>query len=806
MDQPKIPTLKDSQKPQVKIKGLAAGLSFLDRMKQFRKKDMALMLAGLGTLLMAPLAEHFMMAPESGDGSTMGPGLGGRGAGGLFGSGSSPYETTSGLAPGGAIGGGSDVITPLNVRDPSALVMGPGAQQQPPAGSLAPQTPPPSSAKEPDLKDALANAAARAADAATRRTPLPVPKPGITGSGLRGLGAVSGGSSAGAGLSPISSQGLAPKGAAGSRSLSDVRPPSNYKGVARGPGSGSSADRLKQAAGNAADIFNRGGGSAGGALEQAAAQAMPGGGNAFGGGNGGAGTADKGPGGNNNGGSKSVGESLEFLRQKQEMEKALDLKWKMKEKRAMFPLELQQEAAKTIVMKGVVEPLASTFGDLLKSGFGSGQKSIIYCTEGTPGEYAPETYGIDSTNCLKLAKDGGGQIPTPRPCKCRNAKIGGSPAGKQDASGNTVGTPQAEPPVSSETRTGATKLSETCGVMKFGDLQGADLKAAQNLKTQAGSVLTAYNAVIGGESGCGAGKVTPDDSAAGRHKKAIELMGEALKNLGEQVGKAGEYKEPGEVAKAAEALEAAKTKMDEANKSLTTAVGDPPTTPDAYFAATRSWAFSEPRKWDADAVAAYKPAKDELGTRQKAHQVLIEAQAGLELAAKDGGTTSKAVALAKAQKAIQAALDNIESAGNAEEAARKAKEASAAADAALKKPLPTLDKYQSAAFSTKAQTVNSTAQSANGSVAGAAQAIEAARTAHKKWVEEGSRSDARQPVDQAIQDASGKVKEMNRAVVGGEKEVAGEGRPEKPAVAGILKDEQTYRADVDAKRKANAPR
>ena len=75
MDQPKIPTLKDSQKPQVKIKGLAAGLSLFDRLKQFKKKDLALILAGLGTLFMAPLAEHFMMAPEGGDASTMGPGI-----------------------------------------------------------------------------------------------------------------------------------------------------------------------------------------------------------------------------------------------------------------------------------------------------------------------------------------------------------------------------------------------------------------------------------------------------------------------------------------------------------------------------------------------------------------------------------------------------------------------------------------------------------------------------------------------------------------------------------------------------------
>ncbi len=193
---------------------------------------------------------------------------------------------------------------------------------------------------------------------------------------------MSGGSSAGAGLAPISATN-APNRAAGSNSLSDVRPLSNYKGVARGPGSGSSGDALKKAAGNAADIFNRGGGSAAGNLETAAAQQMPGGG-AFGGaGGGGAGGSDKGPGGNNNGGSKSVGESLDFLRQKSEQEKAIDLKWKMKEKRAMFPLELGQEAAKTAVMKGVVEPLSGMFGDLIKNQFG-GTTTKIVCDSGGP--------------------------------------------------------------------------------------------------------------------------------------------------------------------------------------------------------------------------------------------------------------------------------------------------------------------------------------------------------------------------------------------------------------------------------------
>ena len=191
MDQkPKIPTLKDSQKPQVRIKGLASRLSLVERLKQFKKKDLAFILAGLGVLFMAPLAEHFMMSPENADSGAFKPGWGFQAAG-SFGAGGSPYESgVNGMAPGSFAGGG-DVITPLSARDPSSLIMGPGAMAQPAATST---TPPALSAKENnDWKDALANAAVKGASAATKSASLPVPKPSLTNAGLRGLGVASGG-------------------------------------------------------------------------------------------------------------------------------------------------------------------------------------------------------------------------------------------------------------------------------------------------------------------------------------------------------------------------------------------------------------------------------------------------------------------------------------------------------------------------------------------------------------------------------------------------------------------------------------
>ena len=234
---------------------------------------------------MAPLVEHFMMSPETGDGK-LGAGFSERG-GGTFGSGSSPYEGT-GLAPGGVVGGGGDVITPLNVRDPSALVMGPGATQQAPATPVAAPAAPPTDGK---WNDAIA-AGKAAASAATKRASLPVPKIPLSAAGLRGLGAAAGGSGPSSTLAPISA-GNVPNKAAGGDSTGNVRG-GGVKGVARGPGSGSSGsmEALKKAAAAAGTDFNRTG-SAASALESAASRNMGEGTGGSAGAGGGGGKEDK---------------------------------------------------------------------------------------------------------------------------------------------------------------------------------------------------------------------------------------------------------------------------------------------------------------------------------------------------------------------------------------------------------------------------------------------------------------------------------------------------------------------------------
>ncbi len=384
--QPKIPTLKDAQKPQVKIKGMGAGLTLFDRLKQFKKKDLAFILAGLGTLFMAPLAEHFMMAPENGDMSAGFRGPGGGSGSNLFGSGSSPYENgNNSIAQGGAIGGSGDIITPLNVRDPSALVMGPGGTQQPPAGSAAPAVAPPTApAEKTDYRDALAGAASRAASAAVKKAPLPVPKIALGGSGgLRGLGAASGGSSSGSGsLGPINSGNLGQAGTGGG-GLNLVRSNPNFRGAAGPRGnSPTGLDGTKKAGANAGDAFSRTGSALGG-LNQAASEQIPTGGQGFGGGGqGGAGANDKPGGGAGAAGSKSVGESLAFIEAKERMMENLKLEF---EKRKLKDPELLLYGIRNDSLKAMA---AEATKMLTKSALGlfadaAGGKKTIQCGTGS---------------------------------------------------------------------------------------------------------------------------------------------------------------------------------------------------------------------------------------------------------------------------------------------------------------------------------------------------------------------------------------------------------------------------------------
>ena len=342
---PAIPNLKEPPRPQVKIKGLStAQTTLVERLKAFKKKDLAFILAGLGVLFMAPLAEHFLMSPETGESGAFKEGWGFRG-GGEFGKGGSPYEGgLSGLAPGTVAGSGSDVITPLNVRDPSSLVMGPGATQQPPTSA--------SPAKETaDWKDALSNSASKSAQTAGRSAGLPAPRIPLTNAGVRGLGVASGGSGASYTLPPISAANV-PNRAAESSSP-NPRAAAGYRGAAHGPQSASTSgyEALKKAAATAGGDFNRAG-SASSDLQTAAGRDMNQPTSGLGGaGEGGSGAPDKAGGGNQNKDAKTEGESLAFLKAKTNQEKELELYWKKRDMKEMMWPELQKKLLESMVTK-----------------------------------------------------------------------------------------------------------------------------------------------------------------------------------------------------------------------------------------------------------------------------------------------------------------------------------------------------------------------------------------------------------------------------------------------------------------------
>ncbi len=383
MDQPKpqqkddkkpaIPTLREStERAQIKIKGLQSGQSLLERLKQFKKKDLAFILAGLGVLFMAPLAEHFLMSPDNGQSGIFQQGWGFKPGQNGIGQGGSPFEPgAGGLAPGDLAGADNDVITPLNVRDPSALIMGPSSSAQPPAVASNAGAQP--SGGGSSWKDALAQAPARAAAAASSHG-LPVPRIPLTNGALRGLGVVSGGGGASYTLPPISA-GAVPNRGGGGGSLGLAHGGPGYQGPAgaRGLTNGGSMEALKAAAAKAGSDFNRPG-AAGAALQKAASTNMGSGTNASGGaGQGGSGLgADKGPGASQNKDSKSEGESLAFLAAKENQQKAIDLQWKLIEKQKMLWPNLKEKMLDALTISPLNTIMGTYIGDMMMGSAGIG--------------------------------------------------------------------------------------------------------------------------------------------------------------------------------------------------------------------------------------------------------------------------------------------------------------------------------------------------------------------------------------------------------------------------------------------------
>ncbi len=431
-----VPTLKDStqtlRNPAFKVKDLSAR-TLVDRFKQFRKKDLAFILAGLGVLFTAPMAEKYLMSPTHGSSDVFKEGWGFRPGQGGLGAGGSPFDTgENGFATGNQVGENGDIITPANFRDPASLILGPEAEAQPPATTS--EAPASGSSSGSNWKNALAEAGGNAAKSALGRAGLPMPPLTLSKNMLSGIGGLSPqGGSEHYSLPPIGG-GHVPNSPNVSNSLGAVKANPNLKGVGpwseNGNGTGS-IEALKTAGGNAASNFSNP--SAAKGLQNAAAVQMPSANPNHFGGNG----ADKGMGNNSLKNSKSLGQSLAFMAAKMNMQKAIDLQWKLAEKKAMMWPNIEEKMLTGMVTKplaGVEDALSSGL-----AGFLGGPSADTYvCDSGTmahqpvPGMPCDagthiakgSQYCIDSLNSL-WAVSGKDGMAVQEGSQCHTAKDSG---------------------------------------------------------------------------------------------------------------------------------------------------------------------------------------------------------------------------------------------------------------------------------------------------------------------------------------------------------------------------------------------
>jgi len=100
------------------------GGGILSRFKELSRRDLALILCGVGVLVAAPLAEFAMSVPQRDLKSAM-PGLALYGKAASAGVASLPYEVGINSLSSGSADGSGELITPLSSRDPSSLILSP---------------------------------------------------------------------------------------------------------------------------------------------------------------------------------------------------------------------------------------------------------------------------------------------------------------------------------------------------------------------------------------------------------------------------------------------------------------------------------------------------------------------------------------------------------------------------------------------------------------------------------------------------------------------------------------------------------
>jgi len=254
---------KKTVKFSVNSLGKSSG-NLLERLKNLSKKDIAFVIAGLGILVMAPIAEFFLSKPQPDN--LLAPGFGERKAsesGGL-----NLYDSGVNALSSGSPDGSGEVITPLTARDPSSLIVG------------AQQTPPPPPPPQTTFRDSMKDVAEKSFSQAVKSSPAPFIPPKMNAS-LRGFSSFFGGGessrssgSLGGGANVLAT---AKKASTKTEKRSMVGPVAipGYKGVASNtPNSASKGalEQLRNQAGKAADFFS--GDNAIRSLDQAAKESV----------------------------------------------------------------------------------------------------------------------------------------------------------------------------------------------------------------------------------------------------------------------------------------------------------------------------------------------------------------------------------------------------------------------------------------------------------------------------------------------------------------------------------------------------
>ncbi|MBU4305438.1 MAG: hypothetical protein KJ893_07460, partial [Candidatus Omnitrophica bacterium] len=364
--------------------------SFISKLKSFSKKDIAMVVVGISTLTLAPVAEYFLSKPANENLLT--PGFGDRGS---FGS-SSIYEPGINSLSEGFPDGVGDVVTPLSVRDPLSLIR--GIKSNAPESPLAPPS---------NYRDSLKNVAKDSFSRASRSAGAPTVIPRMQGS-LRGISSFmdSGATRTSGNISKGEMLAKAKKASskAAGRSMTGPVASADYKGVASSP-KGSSKDAMEQLrsrAGKSASHFT--GGGAVDAVDKSAADAV----NLKG--SGGMGQGIKGDeyksptnsstkNSSSHSRQKTLAETIAEMKAKAQAEEDIYLKHGIKK-------EIIQSFLDGVVKKGLIEPIGLLVAGATKSALGMGGSAPAKCWDPvnynrSTGKWDPDMKKIspDQDNC-----------------------------------------------------------------------------------------------------------------------------------------------------------------------------------------------------------------------------------------------------------------------------------------------------------------------------------------------------------------------------------------------------------------------